>query len=90
MNRDLRRSLQKKTSERKQVSYDLNFQKNYLANVRRSAMAEGMLIGFDLTMQLVKESAKNVDGIGQKRFDALIEQIDLRIKQLKNEAQLNN
>ncbi len=89
MNRDLRRSIQRKTFDHnvngKPYSVDAN--KIIQHNKVKQAMDEGILIGFYCAINMLNSICDEVSGIGDKRKEQLILKYKERMVQLKQKLE---
>lgn len=81
MNRDLRRSMQRKTHDQKVISYDAN--KIITHNKVKQAMDEGIIMGFYCAVKMIGDVCDQVNGIGEKRKQEMIRLYNQKMLNLK-------
>lgn len=79
MNRAMKRSMQRKQAEKISVPVALDNQKFVQHIEKKKAMNEGMTIGFIACMELLKESATSVHGIGEKRLEGILRALEAKL-----------
>lgn len=81
MNRDLRRSMQRKAHDQKQMNYEAS--KIVMHNKTKQAMDNGILMGFYCAIQMIGDICDEVTGIGDKRKQELIRIYQRKMVELK-------
>lgn len=87
MNRDLRRSFQKKAYDKKSFPFSVDAQKIVTHNKVKKAMDEGIVMGFYCAMNMLNNLCDEVNGIGQKRKEQLIGKYKERMVLLKQKLE---
>jgi hypothetical protein len=85
MNRDLRRSLQRKSHDQKFITYDAN--RIIEHNKVKKAMDEGIVMGFYCAIQMLGSLCDEVSGIGHKRKEQLIGKYKDKMVHLKQKLE---
>lgn len=88
MNRDLKRSLQRKQHHQQQQTtrapLAMDFQQTIERQRLKKAMDYGITMGWMASMDAFNETLKGTKGIGKKRTEAILTQLEAIYQNIKN------
>lgn len=83
MNRAIKRSMQRKQVEKQTVPMVMDNSKFMQHVAKKQAQNEGIVIGFVACMELIREAAVDVHGIGEKRLEGLLRSLGEKLGEYK-------